>query len=87
MNTDEGGLSACHPGMRRLLLLAESVRRLHRGSGNRQVRKVDGGLAHPTVTSGDGWPVSVPRGRPHQDGAERPESGSALPESALFITF
>jgi acetyl-CoA acetyltransferase len=37
MNTDGGGLSACHPGMRGLFLLAEAVRQLRGDAGEVQV--------------------------------------------------
>ncbi|MEY2475181.1 MAG: hypothetical protein QOG87_496, partial [Actinomycetota bacterium] len=36
-NTDGGGLSACHPGMRGLFLLVEATRQLRGESGPRQV--------------------------------------------------
>lgn len=36
-NTDGGGLSACHPGMRGLFLLVEATRQLRHESGERQV--------------------------------------------------
>lgn len=37
MNTDGGGLSACHPGMRGLFLLVEAARQLRGECGDRQV--------------------------------------------------
>jgi acetyl-CoA acetyltransferase len=37
MNTDGGGLSACHPGMRGLFLLVEAVRQLRGDGGESQV--------------------------------------------------
>lgn len=36
-NTDGGGLSACHPGMRGIFLLVEAVRQLRQDAGDRQV--------------------------------------------------
>lgn len=36
-NTDGGGLSACHPGMRGIFLLVEAVRQLRQEGGDRQV--------------------------------------------------
>jgi acetyl-CoA acetyltransferase len=36
-NTDGGGLSACHPGMRGIFLLVEAVRQLRGQAGDRQV--------------------------------------------------
>ncbi|MEV4439793.1 acetyl-CoA acetyltransferase [Streptomyces sp. NPDC049577] len=54
-NTDGGGLSACHPGMRGLFLLVEAVRQL-RGDAEaaRQVRRPDGSLPELAVASGTG---------------------------------
>ena len=37
-NTDGGGLSACHPGMRGMFLLVEAVRQLRGEAAGRQVR-------------------------------------------------
>lgn len=50
-NTDGGGLSACHPGMRGLFLLVEAVRQLRHESGERQVE--DARLA--CVSGTGGW--------------------------------
>lgn len=54
VNTDGGGLSACHPGMRGLFLLVEAVRQLRGEAGDRQVRRPDGGLPRLAVASGTG---------------------------------
>jgi acetyl-CoA acetyltransferase len=40
-NTDGGGLSACHPGMRGIFLLVEAVRQLRREGGKRQVPRAE----------------------------------------------
>ncbi|MFI0964017.1 thiolase C-terminal domain-containing protein [Streptomyces sp. NPDC021080] len=55
VNTDGGGLSAQHPGMRGLFLLVEAVRQL-RGElpEERQVRRPDGTLPELAVASGTG---------------------------------
>ncbi|MCA6094757.1 acetyl-CoA acetyltransferase [Streptomyces sp. SCA3-4] len=55
VNTDGGGLSACHPGMRGLFLLVEAVRQL-RGEAEegRQIRKAGGQLPRLAVASGTG---------------------------------
>ncbi|MFE9256733.1 acetyl-CoA acetyltransferase [Streptomyces sp. NPDC006879] len=55
VNTDGGGLSACHPGMRGLFLLVEAVRQL-RGEVDRarQVRRADGHLPSVALASGTG---------------------------------
>ena len=50
-NTDGGGLSACHPGMRGLFLIVEAVRQLRGGLGERQVP--DAKLA--CVSGTGGW--------------------------------
>lgn len=55
VNTDGGGLSACHPGMRGLFLLVEAVRQLRGEAGEgRQVRRSDGSLPELAVASGTG---------------------------------
>ncbi|MEV5507809.1 thiolase C-terminal domain-containing protein [Streptomyces orinoci] len=55
VNTDGGGLSACHPGMRGLFLLVEAVRQL-RGEAEpaRQVRLPDGSPPRLALASGTG---------------------------------
>lgn len=54
VNTDGGGLSACHPGMRGLFLVVEAVRQLRGEAGSGQVRKPDGRLPELAVASGTG---------------------------------
>ncbi|MGX1886110.1 thiolase C-terminal domain-containing protein [Streptomyces sp. NPDC055287] len=54
VNTDGGGLSACHPGMRGLFLLVEAVRQLRGEAGEGQVRRADGGMPELAVASGTG---------------------------------
>ncbi|MFJ7156256.1 thiolase C-terminal domain-containing protein [Streptomyces sp. NPDC101118] len=54
VNTDGGGLSACHPGMRGLFLIVEAVRQLRGGAGEGQVRKSGGRLPEVAVASGTG---------------------------------
>ncbi|MEW2396788.1 acetyl-CoA acetyltransferase [Streptomyces sp. NPDC046862] len=55
VNTDGGGLSAQHPGMRGLFLLVEAVRQLRGEAGEgRQVRAADGGPPRLAVASGTG---------------------------------
>jgi acetyl-CoA acetyltransferase len=55
VNTDGGGLSAQHPGMRGLFLIVEAVRQLRGEAGEgRQVRRPDGGLPQLAVASGTG---------------------------------
>ncbi|MBC7269857.1 MAG: acetyl-CoA acetyltransferase [Streptomyces sp.] len=54
VNTDGGGLSAQHPGMRGLFLLVEAVRQLRGEAGERQVRRAGGGLPRLAVASGTG---------------------------------
>ncbi|WP_153814036.1 acetyl-CoA acetyltransferase [Streptomyces sp. SUK 48] len=54
VNTDGGGLSAQHPGMRGLFLLVEAVRQLRGEAGERQVRRADATLPALAVASGTG---------------------------------
>ncbi|MFI1175341.1 thiolase C-terminal domain-containing protein [Streptomyces melanogenes] len=54
VNTDGGGLSACHPGMRGLFLVVEAVRQLRGEAGAGQVRRADGSLPALAVASGTG---------------------------------
>ncbi|TLQ45317.1 thiolase C-terminal domain-containing protein [Streptomyces marianii] len=54
VNTDGGGLSACHPGMRGLFLLVEAVRQLRGEAGGHQVRRADGSVPELAVASGTG---------------------------------
>ncbi|KJK39108.1 acetyl-CoA acetyltransferase [Streptomyces variegatus] len=54
VNTDGGGLSAQHPGMRGLFLLVEAVRQVRGDCGERQVRRGDGSLPRLAVASGTG---------------------------------
>jgi acetyl-CoA acetyltransferase len=44
-NTDGGGLSSCHPGMRGIFLLVEAVRQLRRDAGEAQVPGAEVALA------------------------------------------
>lgn len=50
VNTDGGGLAACHPGMRGMFLLVEAVRQLRGEAGDRQVP--DARLACVNATGG-----------------------------------
>ena len=47
-NTDGGGLSACHPGMRGMFLIVEAVRQLRGEGGATQVPKAHVAVAHGT---------------------------------------
>ena len=47
-NTDGGGLSACHPGMRGMFLIVEAVRQLRGQAGATQVEGARVALAHGT---------------------------------------
>ncbi|MET9496678.1 acetyl-CoA acetyltransferase [Streptomyces sp. NPDC006552] len=53
-NTDGGGLSAQHPGMRGLFLLVEAVRQLRGEAGGHQVYRPDGSPPALAVASGTG---------------------------------
>ncbi|MFJ6985122.1 MULTISPECIES: thiolase C-terminal domain-containing protein [unclassified Streptomyces] len=56
VNTDGGGLSAQHPGMRGLFLLVEATRQLRGEAGPRQTHRPDGTLPRLGVASGiGGW--------------------------------
>lgn len=50
-NTDGGGLSACHPGMRGVFLLVEATRQLRGEGGDRQVPGAEVACVHGT----GGW--------------------------------
>jgi acetyl-CoA acetyltransferase len=50
-NTDGGGLSHCHPGMRGIFLLVEAVRQLRREANGRQVENANPCCVHGT----GGW--------------------------------
>ncbi len=54
VNTDGGGLSACHPGMRGLFLLVEAVRQLRGERGAGQVTRPNGTLPETALASGTG---------------------------------
>lgn len=54
VNTDGGGLSAQHPGMRGLFLLVEAVRQLRGEAGSHQIRTPTGALPGLAVASGTG---------------------------------
>ena len=47
-NTDGGGLSACHPGMRGMFLIVEAVRQLRGQAGETQVPGARIAVAHGT---------------------------------------
>jgi acetyl-CoA acetyltransferase len=47
-NTDGGGLSACHPGMRGMFLIVEAVRQLRGEAGQTQVADAEVALCHGT---------------------------------------
>ena len=67
-NTDGGGLSACHPGMRGLFLIVEAVRQLRGELGERQVP--DAELA--CVSGTGGWILRERHHDPRQLRADRP---------------
>lgn len=48
LNTDGGGLSSNHPGMRGIFLVIEAVRQLRGECGERQVRDARVALVHGT---------------------------------------
>ncbi|MBF6567657.1 MAG: hypothetical protein IVW54_02125 [Candidatus Binataceae bacterium] len=48
LNTDGGGLSSNHPGMRGMFLLIEAARQLRGEAGQRQVRECEVALVHGT---------------------------------------
>lgn len=54
VNTDGGGLSAQHPGMRGLFLLVEAVRQLRGEAGDHQVHRPNGTVPELAVASGTG---------------------------------
>ncbi|MEU9609439.1 acetyl-CoA acetyltransferase [Streptomyces sp. NPDC048057] len=54
VNTDGGGLSACHPGMRGLFLLVEAVRQLRNEAGSHQCLRPDGSPPRLAVASATG---------------------------------
>ncbi|MCQ4080690.1 acetyl-CoA acetyltransferase [Streptomyces sp. RB6PN25] len=54
VNTDGGGLSACHPGMRGLFLIVEAVRQLRGDAGEHQVHTAGGRTPELAVASGTG---------------------------------
>ena len=45
LNTDGGGLSSCHPGMRGIFLMIEAVRQLRHDAGEAQVPDCEVALA------------------------------------------
>ena len=47
-NTDGGGLSACHPGMRGMFLIVEAVRQLRGEGGATQVADCEIAVCHGT---------------------------------------
>ena len=63
-NTDGGGLSACHPGMRGMFLLVEAVRQLRGEAGATQVPDAEIALVHGTG--------GIPLDRRHRDPRDRP---------------
>ena len=71
-NTDGGGLSACHPGMRGMFLIVEAVRQLRGEGGATQVPDAEIAVAHGTGARSRRAPPSSWRRRhrdrrPHRD--------------------
>ncbi|NBM19002.1 thiolase C-terminal domain-containing protein [Streptomyces sp. GC420] len=80
VNTDGGGLSACHPGMRGLFLVVEAVRQLRGEAGQgRQVLRWDGRGGRRGAASDDGGSGSGSRsGSENRRGREGRPPGIAV---------